>query len=74
LLLVLVGLFTVASPAGAVDGTYINPVSGGRLERSSNWAGGNIADGPDAIANFNTLDLSANNTGYLRRRAHRWGT
>jgi autotransporter-associated beta strand protein len=47
-----------SAPAFAVDGTWTNP-AGGTWGDGANWLGGTVADGVDGIANFNTLDLTA---------------
>jgi autotransporter-associated beta strand protein len=46
------------------NGTWIQPVSGGLWSDPSNWLNAVIADGGNA-ANFNTLNLTANNTVHL---------
>jgi fibronectin-binding autotransporter adhesin len=55
----------LAPAAHAVDGTYINATTGGSWSVPGNWSGGNVATGQDGIANFNTLDLAADNTVHL---------
>jgi autotransporter-associated beta strand protein len=57
----LVGLFQ-SSTVQADNGTWTNPVTGGLWGDPANWLNGVISDGVDASANFNTLDLTANNT------------
>src|SRR3982751_3409967 len=57
-----VGVFFPPPTVQAADGTWINPVTGGAWGTDTNWLNGIIADGADATANFNTLDLTANNT------------
>src|ERR1051326_1771155 len=42
--------------------TWTNPNSGGNWSDTTNWAGGLEDDGVDNTANFNTLDLTADNT------------
>jgi len=48
-----------SSALAQTDGTWINE-SGGDWDATANWQTGNIAAGSGAIANFNTLDLTAN--------------
>ena len=45
--------------ASAVDGTWTN-IAGGTYSTSTNWSGGLVADGTDAIADFSTLNITAN--------------
>ncbi len=51
--------------ASAQNGNWINATSGGLWSNSANWSGGVIADGTDAIADFSTLDITADNTVHL---------
>lgn len=46
-----------AAPALAVDGTWTN-AAGGSYSDAANWAGGTVAGGADATANFNTVDVT----------------
>jgi rhamnogalacturonan endolyase len=46
------------------NGTWIQPLSGGLWSDPSNWLNAVIADGGNT-ANFNTVDLTANNTVHL---------
>ena len=46
------------------NGTWIQPLTGGLWSDPSNWLNAVIADGGNS-ANFNTLDLTANNTVHL---------
>jgi autotransporter-associated beta strand protein len=61
----------LASHAFAGDGTWINTTSGGLWSATTNWADtnadtiGDIADGSGSTANFNTLDITADNTVHL---------
>lgn len=48
--------------ACAADGTWTQTVSGGSWSTTGNWSGGIVADGSGSTANFNTLDLTADNT------------
>lgn len=48
--------------AHAADGTWTQTVSGGSWSTTGNWSGGIVADGLGSTANFNTLNLTADNT------------
>jgi hypothetical protein len=50
---------------GGTNGTWIDATTGGLWSNSANWAGGTIADGQNAIADFSTLDITAENTVHL---------
>lgn len=52
----------LSSVAYATEGTWTNTITGGLWSNPGNWSGGNVADGTGATANFNTLDLTADNT------------
>jgi autotransporter-associated beta strand protein len=54
-----------SSSAFAANGTWINATTGGLWSNSANWAGGMIADGQNAIADFSTLDITAEDTVHL---------
>ncbi len=54
-----------ASVAQAADGTWINTTSGGLWSATGNWAGGVIATASGAVADFSTLDITADNTVHL---------
>ncbi|HEV2969805.1 MAG TPA: hypothetical protein VGY55_07430, partial [Pirellulales bacterium] len=57
-----------ASSADALAGTngiWIDSTTGGLWSDPSNWSGGVVADGTDAVADFSTLDLTADNTVHL---------
>ena len=56
---VVIGL---ASSAYAVDGTWTNLTTGGLWSNTGNWSSGIIADGSGFTANFNTLNITADNT------------
>jgi len=56
---VAVALLMVASPALGADGTWTNS-AGGAWGMAGNWLGGSVADGTDSIADFSTLNLTAN--------------
>ena len=44
------------------SGTWINAASGGLWSNGTNWLGGVVANGAGSTADFNTLNLLANNT------------
>ncbi|SKA97140.1 PEP-CTERM protein-sorting domain-containing protein [Prosthecobacter debontii] len=46
----------------AQDGTWINATSNSSWGNTANWSDGLIAQGINAVANFSTLDLTANRT------------
>jgi autotransporter-associated beta strand protein len=52
-------VLTLSTPAGS--GVWTNP-NGGSWNVAGNWENGLIASGVDAVADFSTLDLSANPT------------
>jgi autotransporter-associated beta strand protein len=43
-------------------GTWTNATSNSAWSTTTNWSGGLVADGVDAIADFSTLDIAANRT------------
>ncbi|HEV2972555.1 MAG TPA: autotransporter-associated beta strand repeat-containing protein [Pirellulales bacterium] len=47
------------------NGTWIDATSGGLWSANANWSGGNIANGTDGIADFSTLNITADNTVHL---------
>ena len=49
----------------AVNGTWIDTTSGGLWSATTNWSGGIVANGTDGIADFSTLDITADNTVHL---------
>jgi autotransporter-associated beta strand protein len=51
--------------AAATNGTWINATSGGLWSATANWSGGTIANGTDGIADFSTLNITADNTVQL---------
>jgi autotransporter-associated beta strand protein len=51
----------IAQPAKAVDGVWTTP-GNGSWPVTTNWLNGVVADGADAVADFNTLDLTADAT------------
>jgi len=57
----------------ATDGTWITNANG-NWSATANWAGGVIADGTDAIGNFNTIDLTAARTVTIDSVARTLGT
>lgn len=64
----LITSFAIASSAltnteaSAADGTWTNALTGGLWSDTANWSGATIADGAGSTANFNTLDITADNT------------
>jgi len=44
------------------NGTWTNATSNSAWSTTTNWSGGLVADGMDAIADFSTLDIAANRT------------
>jgi autotransporter-associated beta strand protein len=59
---VIIGL---ASSAYAADGTWTNLTSGGLWGNTANWQDGTIADNSGFTANFNTLNITSDNTAHL---------
>jgi len=55
------GLFTSLTHA-QTNGIWINATANSTWTNTANWSGGIIADGADAIADFSTLDITANRT------------
>jgi autotransporter-associated beta strand protein len=54
---------TFASPLfSQTNGTWTNAASNSAWSTTTNWSGGLVADGVDAIADFSTLDIGANRT------------
>src|SRR5262245_54578791 len=53
------------STAQAANGTWINAASGGLWSSGGNWSSGVIANGTDALADFSTLNITADNTLHL---------
>ena len=49
--------------AHAAAGTWTQTASGGLWSDTANWSGGTVAN--NAAANFNTIDITANNTVHL---------
>ena len=49
------------TPLAAADGTWMSPADGSWLT-ASNWSGNTLANGTDAVANFSTLDITADTT------------
>lgn len=46
------------------NGTWTNATSNSAWSTPSNWSGGLVADGVDAIADFSTLDIAVNHTSF----------
>ena len=58
--------FRRGTSALAINGTWIDTTSGGLWSVNANWGGiGAIANGTDAIADFSTLDITADDTVHL---------
>src|SRR5437899_259533 len=49
----------------AANGTWTNTTSGGLWSVQGNWANNTVASGTDAIADFSTFDISADDTVHL---------
>jgi len=64
---VAMALFVAAANhiAGAADGTWTNLTDGQLWSVAGNWQDGVVADGTDATAAFNTLDITADTTVHL---------
>ena len=58
-------LFCTTARTHAASGTWTQLTSGGLWSDTANWSGGTIADGSGFNANFNTIDITANNTVHL---------
>ena len=58
-------LFCTTARTHAANGTWTQLTSGGLWSDTANWSGGTIADGSGFNANFNTIDITANNTVHL---------
>ena len=54
-----------SSVAWATNGTWTDATSGGLWSATGNWSGGSVANGTDGIADFSTLNLTADNTVHL---------
>ncbi len=65
--MVAVALFAVTANhiAGAADGTWTNLTNGQLWSVAGNWQDDVVADGTDATAAFNTLDITVDNTVHL---------
>jgi len=64
LIAAMLGLLPVAS-AQAADGTWNTTTTGLLWGTAANWLGSTIADGSDATANFNTLNITSDTTVHL---------
>ena len=53
------------APALATNGTWTNTTSGGLWSTTTNWSGGVVANGTDGIADFSTLNITADDTVHL---------
>lgn len=59
------GIFVAAFSASLhaqTNGTWTNATSNSAWSTTTNWSGGLVADGVNAIADFSTLDIAANRT------------
>ena len=63
--LVLLSAWSAARPALAVNGTWIDTTSGGLWSTTTNWSGGTVANGINGIADFSTLNITADDTVHL---------
>jgi hypothetical protein len=66
-IILLIGLLVADSfiprpSCAATSGTWIDAKTGGVWSNPSNWAGGSIAGGTDAVADFSSLNITADNT------------
>ena len=61
LILMAVGI----APALATNGTWTDTTSGGLWSTTTNWSGGIVANGNSSIADFSTLDITADDTVHL---------
>ena len=62
---VLVLMVVGTAPALAINGTWIDTTSGGLWSTTTNWSGGVVANGTDGIADFSTLNITADDTVHL---------
>ena len=53
------------APALATNGTWSDTTSGGLWSTTGNWSGGIVANGTDGIADFSTLNITADDTVHL---------
>jgi hypothetical protein len=51
--------------SAGTNGTWTDASTGGMWSSSANWASGIIANGTDGIADFSTLDITADDTIHL---------
>jgi fibronectin-binding autotransporter adhesin len=65
LLVMLLALAASTSSALAANGTWINTTTGGLWSITMNWSGSIVANGTDAIADFSTLNITADDTVHL---------
>ncbi|MBL9142153.1 MAG: autotransporter-associated beta strand repeat-containing protein [Verrucomicrobiaceae bacterium] len=61
-LLIVFTLLALQIASAQTNGTWTNATSTSAWSTTSNWSGGIIANGADAIADFSTLDIAANRT------------
>jgi hypothetical protein len=58
---ILAAVLVSQSARGQTNGTWSN-TAGGSWPTTTNWTGGTVAAGTDALANFSTLNITANAT------------
>ena len=59
-------LFTlVGISAQAANGSWINANSGGLWNNGGNWSSGIIANGAGSVADFSSINITADNTVHL---------
>ena len=63
--LVILSALGVGRAALAASGTWIDTTSGGLWSTTTNWFGGVVANGTDGIADFSTLNITADDTVHL---------
>src|SRR6266404_8267005 len=63
--LVMFGVLAAGRTALATNGTWTSTISGGLWSDTTKWSGGTVASGTDAVADFSTLDISADDTVHL---------
>ncbi len=64
-LVMLLALAASTSSAHAANGTWINTTAGGLWSLTTNWSGSIVANGTDGIADFSTLNITADTTVHL---------
>jgi autotransporter-associated beta strand protein len=56
---------TANSAAGGTNGIWTRTTSGGAWSTTTNWATGIVANGTDGVADFSTLNITADETVHL---------